>query len=204
MATFVTIKDDVSLRCHDPSKLELTDVQYGLIVNQAIDDLSAEQIVLPLAEDETTILSAAVYDYTVPASFSWVKELRQESAVGSGKYPTVIHPSLWRLTIETATTAVIKFDENEFAIIVGAHIKVIGQKRVPQLAGTATVEPGLESFIRERAIGYAADILAGSTSELSVWRRSLVQECWQRSNLMLARLPREYRPAPDTKRVPGR
>jgi hypothetical protein len=72
------------------------------------------------------------------------------------------------------------------------------------LAGVAVAEPGLESFIRERAIGYAADILAGGVSELSAWRRGLTQEAWTRSNLIMQRIPREWRPLPDSKRVPGR
>jgi len=204
MATFADLTAGVALRCHDSGKLELTDTQYGLLVNQAIDDLAAEQIVTPLAEDESLTLAANVWDYTVPADFAYIKELRLESAAASSKYPNVIHPSLWRLTIETTTTAIIKFDENEFTPTAGLHLKVIGQKRVAQLSGVLVAEPGLESFIRERAIGYAADILAGGVSELSAWRRALVQEAWTRSNLILQRIPREWRPLPDSKRVPGR
>jgi len=203
MTTFANLQAAVALRCHDSGSLELTAAQYGILINQAIDDLAAEQIVSPLAEDESTII-AAVWDYSVPADFAYIKELRQESAVGSGKYPNVIHPSLWRLAYETGTTAVIKFDENEFTLVAGVKIKVIGQKRVAQLAGVEVAEPGLESFIRERAIGYAADILAGGVSELSAWRRALVQEAWARSNLIMQRIPREWRPLPDSKRVPGR
>lgn len=204
MTTAADLTAGVSLRCHDSGKLELNDASYLILVNQAIDDLTAEQIVTPLAEDESLTLAANVWDYTVPVGFAYIKELRQESAVGSTKYPNVIHPSLWRLTIETTTTAIIKFDENEFTPTAGLHLKVIGQKRVAQLAGVDVAEPGLESFIRERAIGYAADILAGGVSELSAWRRGLTQECWQRSALILQRIPREWRPLPDSKRVPGR
>jgi hypothetical protein len=204
MTTAADLTAGVALRCHDPSKLELTDAQYLILVNQAIDDLTAEQIVTPLAEDESLTLAANVWDYTVPADFAYIKELRQESAAASSKYPNVIHPSLWRLTIETTTTAIIKFDENEFTPVAGLHLKVIGQKRVAQLSGVLVAEPGLESFIRERAIGYAADILAGGVSELSAWRRALVQEAWTRSNLIMQRIPREWRPLPDSKRVPGR
>jgi hypothetical protein len=203
MTTFANLQAAVALRCHDSGSLELTAASYGILLNQAIDDLTAEQIVTPLAEDESLTLAANVWDYTVPTGFAYIKELRQESAVASGKYPNVIHPSLWRLTIETAATAIIKFDENEFTPVAGLHLKVIGQKRVAQLTGADVAEPGLESFIRERAIGYAADILAGGVSELSAWRRGLTQECWQRSALILQRVPREYRPLPDSKRVPG-
>lgn len=209
MATRAQLRTGIALRVHDPSMAEITSDNYDYLINQAVNDLTSEQIVLPLAEDETTILGAATYTYTVPADFAYIKELRLESAVASGKYPTAIHPTLWRLTIETGTTPVIYFDENDFTIVVGAKVKVVGQKRVAEFAigagGDAVVVPvGLESFIRERAICYAAQIAAGGVSELSAWRRALAEECWQRSLFLLQRIPREYRPLPDAKRVPER
>lgn len=204
MAAFDTMKTGVALRCHDASKTELSDTNYGVLVNQAVDDLAAEGIVLPLAEDESIALGANDWQYDVPASFAYIKEIRQENAVSGGKYPNALHPSLWRLTIDTSTTPVIQFDENEFTPTASLKIKIIGQKRVAQLTTTDTVPVGVESFIRERALSYACDILAGSSSQLSAWRRGLAEQSWGRSLDILRRLPREYRPLPDAKRVPER
>lgn len=204
MATFVSLKLDVATRCHDPTKLELDDTAYGLLVNQAVDDLAAEQVLSPLAEDESTILVALTFQYPVPVGFAYVKELRLESAAASGSYPQSIHPGLWRLTIDSAVQPIIQFDPDGFTITAGLHVKIIGQKRVATLTGTDTAIPGLESFIRERAIAYAADILAGGVSELAAWRRTLAADCRQTSSLMLQRTPREYRPAPDSQLVPLR
>ena len=204
MAAFDTLKTGVALRCHDSAKTELSDTDYGVLVNQAVDDLAAAGIVLPLAEDESLTLATDDWQYDVPASFAYIKEIRQENAFSGGKYPNSLAPSLWRLTIDTSTTPVIQFDENEFTITNGAKLKIIGQKRVAQLTGTDTVPVGVESFIRERAIAYAADILAGGGSELSAWRRALSEQCYMRSLDIIRRLPREYRPLPDAKRVPER
>lgn len=204
MSTFANIKTAIALRCHDTGT-ELSDTNYGLLVNQAVDDLAAEGIVLPLAEDESLAFAATTWAYSVPASFAYIKELREENAVGGGKYPNVIHPTLWRLTIETATTPIIQFDTTEYTLPTATiKLKVIGQKRVPQLAGTEVAPPGLESFIRERALSYACDILAGSSSQLSAWRRGLAEQSWGRSLDMLRRFPRQYRPWPDSQCVPER
>jgi len=203
MSTFANLKTGIALRCHDTGT-ELSDTNYGVLINQAVDDLAAEGIVLPLAEDESLTLATDDWQYDVPASFAYIKEIRQESAVGGGKYPNVIHPTLWRLTIETSTTPVIQFDESEFGITNGVKLKIVGQKRVAQLAGTEVAPPGLESFIRERALSYACDILAGSSSQLSAWRRGLAEQSWGRSLDMLRRFPRQYRPWPDSVCVPER
>lgn len=203
---FAGIKAGVALRIHDPDKNELTDAQLGTLVNQAIDDLTAAGIVLPLAEDESLTIASGTSTYNVPAGFAYIRELRLESTAGNGEYPNAVHPSLWRLTIETGSTPIIYFDENEFddATEDGKALKVIGQKRVAQLAGSETVPPGLEGFIRERAIAYAAEFVAGGQSELAQQRRRLSEVAWARSNEILATVPREYRPLPDSKRVPER
>jgi len=204
MAQFDTMKTGLALRCHDTGT-ELSATNYGVLINQAIDDLAAEGIVLPLAEDETLAFAATTWAYSVPASFAYIKELREEDAVGGGKYPNVIHPSLWRLTIETGTTPIIQFDTTEYTLPTATvKLKVIGQQRVAQLTTTDTVPIGLESFIRERALSYACDILAGSSSQLSAWRRGLAEQSWGRSLDILRRLPRDYRALPDAVRVPER
>lgn len=204
MAQFDTMVTGVALRCHDTGT-ELSSTNYGVLINQAVDDLAAEGIVLPLAEDESLAFAATTWAYSVPATFAYIKELREESAVGGGKYPNVIHPSLWRLTIETGTTPIIQFDTTEYTLPTATtKLKVIGQQRVAQLTGTDTVPPALASFIRERTIAYAANILGSSTSGLSAWRQALAEQCWVRSLDILRRLPREYRPLPDAKRVPER
>ena len=204
MAQFDTMKTGIALRCHDASKAEITDANYGVLLNQAVDDLAMESIVLPLAEDESITLGANDWQYDVPASFAYIREIRQETAAGTDKYPNVLKPGLWRLTIDSGSTPVIQFDENEFSPTAGLDLKVIGQKRVPQYTGTDTIAPALAAFIRERAVAYAADTLAGGVSELSQWRRALATECWARSLDMLRRIPREYRPLPDARRVPER
>lgn len=203
---FSDIKGGVALRIHDPSKNELTDAQLGELVNQAIDDLTAAGIVLPLAEDESLTISSGTFIYSVPAGFAYVRELRLESTSSSDKYPNAVHPSLWRLTIETSSTPVIYFDENEFdsATHDSKSLKVIGQKRVAQLSGSDTVQPGLEGFIRERAVAYSAEFVAGGQSELAQQRRRLSEVAWARSNEILTNIPREFRPISDSRRVPER
>ncbi len=203
---FAGVKAGVALRIHDPSKNELTDAQLGTLINQAIDDLTAAGIVLPLAEDESLTIASGTFTYSVPASFAYVRELRLESTTTSDKYPNAVHPSLWRLTIETGSTPVIYFNENEFdsATHDSKSLKVIGQKRVAQLTSSDTVPPGLEGFIRERTVAYAAEFVAGGQSELAQQRRRLSEVAWARSNEILTTIPREYRPLPDAKRVPER
>jgi len=202
---FDTIGEMVALRVHDPSQVEITDTQYGLLVNSAIDDLSGAGVVLPLEEDESLTFSTTTFQYNVPAGFAFIQELRLESSASSGKYPTAIHPSLWTVVLDGAA-AKFQFDENEAPMSTwnGLKMKIRGQQRVPQLTGADTVEPGLEAFIRERTVAYAAEFVAGGESELAAQRRRLSEVAWERSERLLARIPPMYRISPDSKRVPGR
>ena len=205
MAGADDLRTAVALRIHDASKAELSDANLIIVANMAVDDLTVEGIVLPLAEDESLEFAADTYAYSVPATFAYIKELREETAISSGLYPQVIHPTLWRLTIETGTTPIIQFDSTEYDLPAATiNLKVVGQQRVAQLSGSDTVPPGLEAFIRERSVAYAADILAGGVSELSVWRRGAAEQAWARSLDILRRIPREFRPWPDSRRVPER
>lgn len=202
---FATIKTYVAVRIHDSGKTEVSDANLGYFVNQAIDDLTLAGIVLPLEEDESLTFATGTFQYTVPASFAFIYELRLESAAASGKYPTAIHPSLWTVVYDGAA-AKFQFNENEAPVTTwnGLKMKIRGQKRVPQLTGTDTVEPGLEGFIRERGVSYAAEFVSGGGSQLEAQRRRLGEVAWDRSERMLARIGPAYRARPDCVRVPAR
>ncbi len=207
MSTGAELVSFVSLRVHDASNAEITTANVLKMLNMALDDLIAANVVLPLAEDESITISSGTHSYSVPASFAYIRDLRLESAVGSGDYPNVISPTLYRVTVETGTTPIIFFDENEFdtAVEAGKKVKVTGQQRPAAIASDATVAPqGMAAFIRERAVAYTSGHLAPGVSELSQFRAQISQDSWEKSERLLSYLARTNRPLPDALMVPYR
>jgi len=134
----------------------------------------------------------------------------------------------------TEAAPAIIFDSRYFYHTSGYRIKVTGQKRPAELSGdTDLIEAGMEPFIRERAISYAARTMAmllpewgteqAQAMEGESWpgtrmapiipdaeeRRSrrllaLSELAWRNSEQFLSEQPMEMRIKPSSTHVPGR
>jgi hypothetical protein len=227
------MKKRVAMRCRDPLMKELGDVEYGEVVNDAIQDLSGCGWLLSLEEDESLVLVANTYAYTVPANFAYIKELRYEdTSTSPSVYDMVIPFEEWRLGFD-GSAAKITFDSRLFRYTTGDHLKVVGQKRPSELSSDATaLEGGMEPFIRERAISYAARTMAMLLPERGAEQvqamesdpgggyipptipnaeqqraqrlMALSERAWVNSEAFLANHPQEFRVLTGSRHVPGR
>jgi len=228
------MKKRVALGVRDPERALLADAEYGFFVNDAILDLRNSGWLQPLEEDETTEMATDTYEYDVPASFSYVYALITEDAEGDYPASYVIPYHQWRIALDASGDVEFHFNKTQWAPDNGKHIKVIGQKRPVELSGTDTVVAGMEGFIRERAIAYAARALAQlpatlearfSTQEAeqssppgtrrppsapnyeesrSKMLLALSERAWANSERMFAYHPMEMRVWPSSVYVPGR
>lgn len=231
---FATIKKRVALSVRDPERALLADAEYGFFVNDAIDDLRNGGWLQPLEEDETTTMAEDTYEYDVPDGFAYIYALITEDADGDYPASYVIPYHQWRIGLDASTDPEFMFNKVQWAPDNGKTIKVIGQKRPAELSGTDTVVAGMESFIRERAIAYAARAMAQlpaalearfSTAEAeqssppgtrrppagegyeesrSKMLLALSERAWVNSERMFAYHPMEFRVWPSSVYVPGR
>lgn len=203
MTTGTDLALRVAARVHDPSQVELTAAQYLAYVNDANDDLRSAGWLLKEDEDRSTVFVQGVYYYPVPANFAYIRLLREEAEQPPNSYDLIIPYHQWRLE-SLLGVANIVFDGTVFFPLPGKHLQVTGQMRpVNPLIGATVITPGMESFLRERAVAYAADFLAGGHSELAQQRERLATRSWALSNQMLAYHPQEFRCRPNSQRVPG-
>lgn len=133
-----------------------------------------------------------------------------------------------------AQAPVIVFDSRIFVFTSGYRIKVVGQKRPNEITADLTaIEAGMEPFIRERAISYAARTMAQLLPERQAQQQQaaegesppgtriapivpdaeerrarrlfvLSERAWANSEAFLANHPMEFRVSPSSEHVPTR
>jgi hypothetical protein len=202
MSTATELGLRIAAHVRDASQAELTGVQYLGFINDAVVDLNAVGWLLPLSEDNVAQV-AATFEYTVPASFAYVKEIRLESVTTANFYDEVLPDYAWTIAFMAATPK-IRLDSRVYTPAAGKKLLVIGQKRAPSLAGSDTITAGLESFLRERAIAYTAINLSIGDSEYARLRQAIAKFAWEASEQMVVDMPEEFRIVPGSRPVPGR
>lgn len=192
----------VAARCRDAAFAENLQANYLLFVNDAIADLVSAGWFAKLNEDETITLAAGTYKYPVTAGFVTIHELRVENA--GGEYDTIIPRWQYRLGYDGGA-AQIFLDSRYFTMADTLHVKIIGQCRFAEFAllGAATADPPIISFLRERAVYYAATALIAGTSELDRERSRIAEQAWNLSEILLMNTPDECRILPGSQLVPG-
>lgn len=205
MTTATDLALRISYRVHDKTQVEISASDMLTFLNDAVDDLVAAGWLEPQTEDETTVMTADVYEYNVPAGFAFIEYLLQEDDSYSNRYNYVIPEHQWRIALDDSSDPEIHFDSTLWAPVPTKKIKIIGQKRPAQsLTGGTSIVAGMESFIRERATHYAASFLAAGGSELQQQRKELSEIAYRNSERMLANHPMEFRIRPSSRHVPSR
>ena len=130
-------------------------------------------------------------------------------------YDDIIPRAYWRLKQQSGgsnTTSAAKgsraqvvFNSNYFSFTGGTPLQFVGQKR-PSLytEGTDTVDLGMESFLRERALFHTARYASAGGSEYSASRRQISNDALLLSESFLGKHPQEFRVEPSSTRIPGR
>lgn len=180
------------------------------MLNDAAQDAKNSGWLIVLEDDESLEFAANTYEYNVPASFAYVSELRVENtATSTSTWDEVVPDHFWDIRLDSSVPKF--FIHRGFALPVGKAMKVIGQQR-PTIysSGTTglaeTIDPGFESFLRDRALAFALgyQATANPTLEIDRTRMALMDRAMVRSEAMLARHPQENRVNPSAVYVPSR
>lgn len=204
MLDVATLRDDCAIMVHDPSYAEITKAIWLVFLRSASLDARNMGWLVPHEDDESILIAASTYEYTVPQEFAYIDSLLIEETVnGSAQYIERVPENYWEIRLNGGVPVL------NFATIshlsVGKHIKVVGQKR-PTVYTSADepIDPGMESFLRERALYFAFRYVGAGSSELAGWRRTMSSQSFQTSEAILRRHPQEFRMNPNAVVVPGR
>ncbi|MCH8065867.1 MAG: hypothetical protein IIC90_08600 [Chloroflexi bacterium] len=210
MAIVQDIVESVRSGLRDWDGLETTIAQTQSFINDAVQDAKNSGWLLTLEDDESITFVANTYQYNVPASFAYVKELRVENTrTTPSTWDEIVPKHFWEIRLDSSVP--VFFIHQGFPIPVDKKMKVIGQQR-PTIysSGTVgmaeTVDEGFESFLRERATAFSLRFQAtGNPSlELDRTRISLAGAAMSQSEIMLSRHPQENRVDIGAEHVPGR
>jgi hypothetical protein len=196
-----------------------TEVKVGdasiFVVNDLIQIDS--EIMLVTARDtsstQNTLTVTRPYFSTTAATHDNASDVKRPLA--DTDYDYVIPRAYWRLKLQTGgrntTTAALGsrpqfvFNSDFVSFTPGTPIQVIGQAR-PTIytAETDTLDLGMESFLRERALTFASRFASMGGSAVANMRRAIGQEALALSEQFLRLHPAEFRVAPNSTRIKGR
>lgn len=198
------LQTELSLHTHDPNNGEISLVNWLNLINSAARDARNNGWYLPLEDNESLTIAANDFNYAVPATFAAVEKLlMSETSNSTTVYVHEIPAHHWEIRTDGGVPV---FEFNTITqLTVDATIKVVGQKRPTIYTLTSeTVDPGMESFLRERALYFGFRFLGAGLSELSRWRQDMSKQCWATSEAFLLKHPQEFRMRPDVRVVDGR
>ncbi len=191
--------------------VEVSIAQLQTFINAAVRDATRSGQLITLEDDESLTFEANTHEYNVPATFAYVSELRVENNTTSpSTWDELIPDHFWDIRLDDSVPKF--FFHRGFALPTGSKaMKVIGQKRPTiyssgQTGLAETVDPDLESFLRERAIAFALRFQAVGNPALEVDRTqfALADRAMGASERLLASHPYENRVNPNSRYVPSR
>lgn len=198
------IRDECALAVHDPDLGEISRAQWLMFLRSASMDARNSGWFLPIEDDESLEVAATTYEYDIPAGFAFIEKLYIEETInGSDVYINTIPRNHWEIRTNGGNPVITFSTLSE--LTPGKNIKIVGQARPSVYTDeNQTVDRGMESFIRERALYFAFRYLGAGLSELARWRQQMSIQAWQTSEAMLNSHPQEFRMRPDARSVDGR
>lgn len=178
----------------------------GLVVNM-VTIIGTEAVAITALDPDSTPLSITVLRGqlgTTAATHSsgaalLISNVTQEF---NSLLPPVYYGNTFHLTGEGAR---LELDSRIFFIDAGKILSFTGQKRPTiYVQDSETVDPGLESFLRERAKFYAGNMMASGGSQLSSHRTRVAEQAYAVSQEFMTVHPKEFRQRPRSIYVPGR
>ena len=195
---------DIAHQLQDPALAVVNRPQVVNFINDAAHDASNGGWFVKLDDSAGITIVSGTFEYAIPSTFVLIYELRDS---GAGDL-NVIPYSHW--TIEDGVTPVIRFSEELYDTTASGHngeTVVIKGHRRPSLAyveGTGVIDIGMESFLRERAVAYAARNISKGSSTKAAGYRNLAETAWLRSESLMEAQQDLLRPLPYSRRVYGR
>ena len=196
MATIANLVTSVSEVIRDPGLAEITQTQIITFLNDAAQDASGQGWLIWLSDNTSLTFIPATFSYAVPASFAYIKDVESTVAVIGRHY--------WDLRLVSAAPVILF---NSFFTIPTGAIKVTGYRRptTAYVLTSETVDPGMESFLRERAASLALEMMSAGLSELDRLRSTQAERRFRNSELALERHVKYIeRLVPALRLVPGR
>jgi len=202
----IDLLGDVAESLHDPA-MEKVDLNRLIkFLNDASRDARNEGWYVHKADDTSIVLADATYDYEIPAAFCSIYELWMEDIIGEGVFATPIQPALWTPELHSDAKSYIHFYSPFFEPDAGRDLKIKGQGRPSTytVSLTGEIDANMESFLRERALSYAARFLASGGAEFSPVYDKLGDKAWAISERLLHSHPQQMRQRTNSKVIPGR
>jgi hypothetical protein len=200
--TIDKLRDELAHHLQDPANRLVNRDQLLEFINSAAWDASTNDWLLPL-DNESLLESTGTYEYNVPSDFLYIHEVWEESAVAD-RYDRRIVRNQWRILL-VSTTPTLVFDSDLFTITDARNLKLVGHKRpTTEYGDSDSIDTGLESFIRERAVSYAARNLSRHGGAMAQQYAALAEEAWQKSEALLQNRPEQYQLHIRSRLVPGR
>ena len=198
----------MALMAHDVALSELTQAQWLTLVQGAARDSRNSGWVLKMEDNESLTVVSGTYEYTMPATFAYLERVYlEDTSEGTSVYNLEVPRGHWDIgynDLGAGAVPTLKF-ATLTAVNVGKKLKLVGQKRPTIYAlVTETVDPGMDSFLRERALFFGFRFLAAGRSEYATWRQQMALLSYQTSETMLKRHPQEFRPRPSSIVIPTR
>lgn len=187
------------MHVRDTGADEISEANLLILINDAAQEASNSGWWIPIEDDESVTLANDDHEYNVPAGFAAIRELRLGADAD-----TIIARHYWRLRLN-GTVPVFAFDPSWQNVYTAGEMKVTGWKRPnTSYALGNTIDPGLESFLRERAAAHALGYMAAGTSELDRYRQTFSEIKKRDSEELLGRRPEQFKILPLARYVPGR
>lgn len=202
------MQTELALHAHDPLGGELNAANWLSFIQSAARDARSSGWLVYNEDNESITIASNTYEYAVPSGFAYVTRiLVSETISGTAVYVREVPRSHYEIRYNTIAavagpaitfTTITELTPNQ-------TLKVVGQARptIYTAAGN-TIDPGMEGFLRERALYYGFRFLGAGLSELARWRQQMSIQCWQTSEAMLRRHPQEFRMHPSAMEVPSR
>ena len=199
------LRDEMSHHLQDPASLLVNHDQLIEFINSAAWDAANAGWVVDLEESETLTLASSTYAYDVPASFAYVHELIVADAAGDYPLSQLIPWSQWQIVMNGATVQFL-LSKDRFTITNGRALKVRGQARPTSeySSGSDNIDAGMESFIRERAIMYAARNLSRHSGAHAQQYAQLMVDAKATSDELLTKQAELFQPKTMSRVVPSR
>ncbi len=200
MSTILDIQNGIALRARDSGLAEITSAQIILLINDAARDAASRGWLIPLSDNTSLTYVTATYNYTVPASFAYIRDLLDDGDEIPRHY--------WQMRLISSNPTIVFFGEAADILITTASVlTVVGyQKPTSTYSATGdTVDAGMEAFLRDRALAYVLDFMSAGTSELDTLRASTRERVFRDSEILLQnRQQEEERLVPTLRQVLGR
>lgn len=203
--TIVELTDEISVHIQDPGHDLLNRAQLLEAINSAAWDALAEEWFLD-TQDETLTTGSADYEYNVPAGLARIHEIWQETTTATAIYSTFVPWHQWEIVVDKLGVPAIHFSRESYSLTTTIDLRLKGQTRptTEYSEDTDEVDTGMESFIRERAVSYAARNLARGGSAHAQQYAQLSVEAMERSMELMKQQGEFFQPKRYSRAVPGR